>query len=244
MPVTLTELGIANSSLALPLFNSNLGTLTGVATTLQAFLDTTGSITNTGVSTSVGSGGVRSVVTVTSPSSLPLPTTITDPILHKLRLTQQDTDHVVAVGATVPLNEIKISRSFTDTTATDAATLAQFSSATPGATSAIYFVTTTINVTSFTGGNLTETRTTLATASLTVTYSFTDQVSTALTSAAATTSTSRSAIRRSGPAARVPFPVLTPASMTSSTTVMAQIRTITPSWRRGTGASCRDSSSA
>ena len=176
VPVTSTEL---STTLPLALFDSSLGTLTKVSTTIVGTLFSTGSITDTNPSaaSTVTLSDVQMSVKATG-----APTNIASPNGISTVVSNSDSNtYVVPASGTVPIADIDGSSNNTKTSVVSGV-LASYSTATPGTTTPITIKTSTSTLIGATGGNAALTQVSTASASLTVTYTYSQKPVTAAAS--------------------------------------------------------------
>ena len=176
VPVTSTEL---STTLPLALFDSTLGTLTKVSTTIVGTLFSTGSITDTNPSaaSTVTLSDVQMSVKATG-----APTNIASPNGISTVVSNSDSNtYVVPASGTVPIADIDGSSNNTKTSVVSGV-LASYSTATPGTTTPITIKTSTSTLIGATGGNAALTQVSTASASLTVTYTYSQKPVTAAAS--------------------------------------------------------------
>ena len=176
-PSTLTELSAANATQNLPLFDQSLGTLNSASLSLFGGLVTNGTLTNTGATSVRVRGGTDSIWNVSSPL-------LTIPAALTVELSSLTARVTIPVGSTSPINNLTASAEITGVAVTTG--LAAYQTTTPGATDAISLTSSTADVLSVSGGNAIITRTTTGSGTISVTYNFTNQVSSSVTSTAVT----------------------------------------------------------
>ncbi|MBC7635487.1 MAG: DUF4347 domain-containing protein, partial [Acetobacteraceae bacterium] len=176
-PPTPTAQQNLSQTVALPLFDTSLGTLTGAKLTLTGAVSAIGSLTNTGGSTENGDGGANATFTVASGGT----PTLTLPV--GLRLsgsagtvyaddTNNGLSYSVAAGATQVLNNPTGSRT-TLPQSVLAGSLSQYTSAVPGATAPVTISAIGHTYVASTGGNFIANTSFSEAASISVTYTYT-----------------------------------------------------------------------